>query len=80
MVRNSGSVLCDMRDSDNPDVRRVQELLRNGGPILEVYKNMGFAEEYASQILKYLGYRDCHIYDEDILEFDEWKRLGEPLQ
>ena len=70
--------LYDTRYSKNEDVRKVQESLRNGIGIEKVYNNMGFDNKYAAQILKYLGYREWHIYDAEIIEFDEWRQRGEP--
>ena len=70
--------LFDTRYSQNQDVRRVQELLRGGGGIERVYNDMGFDRKYANKIMKYLNYREWHIYDAEIIEFEEWKEQGEP--
>ena len=70
--------LYDTRYSRNEDVRRVQEALREGTGIEMVYNRMGFERKYAAQILRYLFYREWHIYDAEIIEFEEWKDKGEP--
>ena len=70
--------LFDTRYSKNEDVKRVQEALRDGEGIEKVYYNMGFDDKYANQIIRYLGYREWHIYDTEIIEFEEWIESGEP--
>lgn len=70
--------LFDTRYSKNEDVRRVQEALRKGDGIETVYNRMGFDRKHAQQIIKYLHYREWHIYDAEIIEFEEWKEQGEP--
>lgn len=70
--------LYDTRDAQNEDVKRVQEFLRQGGGIEMVHSSMGFERQYASQIIRYLRYREWHIYDAEIIEFEAWKERGEP--
>lgn len=70
--------LFDTRYSHNEDVRRVQEALRKGKGLETLYDSMGFDMKYACQIIKYLNYREWHIYDDGIIEFEEWKERGEP--
>ena len=70
--------LFDTRYSRNEDVRRVQEALRKEDGLETVYNSMGFNDKYANQIIRYLGYREWHIYDAEIIEFEEWKERGEP--
>ena len=70
--------LFDTRYSQNEDVRRVQEALRKGEGMETVYYGMGFDHKYAQQIIRYLRYREWHIYDSEVIEFEEWKERGEP--
>lgn len=70
--------LYDTRYSRNEDVRRVQETLRKGEGVETVYYKMGFDREYVRQIVNYLFYREWHIYDAEIIEFEEWKDKGKP--
>ena len=72
--------LFDTRYSKIEDVRRVQEALRKGDGIEKVYSSMGFDKKYARQIIRYLRYREWHIYDAEIIEFEEWIEQGEPQQ
>lgn len=57
--------------SMNPDVRKVQELLREG-KMEACFHDLGFEHEKVVQILDYLGYRENHLYDEDAMEYEEW--------
>ena len=41
---------------------------------------MGFDKKHARQIIRYLRYREWHIYDAEIIEFEEWIEQGEPKQ
>lgn len=70
--------LYDTRYSRNEDVRKVQETLRKGEGLETVYNRMGFDRKYAKQIVKYLFYREWHIYDAEMIDFEEWKEMGEP--
>ena len=70
--------LCDIKNSSNKDVRKVQKFLRAGGSIVTVYKDMGFDYEYAGQIIRYLEYREWrYVCEEEMLEFEEWKDMEE---
>lgn len=62
--------------SKNPDVRKVQELLREG-KIEECFYGLGIEHEKVTQILDYLGYRENHLYDENVMEYEEWSEAND---
>ena len=72
--------LCDVRYALDPLVRKVQLHLAQGGTHHEAQVQFEIDNETMELISKYLRYRERHIYDDSIEEFDSWKSHQLSLQ
>ena len=62
------------KKSNNEKVRKIQMALEKGASIQSLYE-MEIEKDSVDKILLFLREKENHLYDDDGLDFDEWRKI-----